>query len=112
MSLLNKILFTPQTLTDDQKRIARENIGAAADVSQIYFDPNTISGDGSENNKYTVKSMEGATAQANGKGGIVPAPVGGDANFDKRVLCGSGEWNPLIPVTDAEIDELFVESVN
>lgn len=49
----------------------------------------------------------GATSQANGTHGLVPAPLQGD---EEKFLCGDGSWTALTLATDSEIDALFSSS--
>ena len=51
----------------------------------------------------TKDAMTGATAQANGKAGLVPAPAAGDQG---KVLAGDGNWSEVEEYTNAYIDSL------
>lgn len=70
-------------------------------------------GKGLSSNDYTdedkeklagITNMTGATADANGKAGLVPVPVAGK---QEAYLRGDGTWTDFVVATEAEIDELF-----
>lgn len=51
-------------------------------------------------------AMGGATADAPGSAGLVPAPAAGD---DDAFLKGDGTWGELTTITNDEIDTIYDE---
>ncbi len=52
----------------------------------------------------TYSTMKGATAQAGGQSGLVPAPEKGKQN---SFLCGNGTWVDMPEATDEDIDAII-----
>lgn len=65
----------------------------------------TVDPDGTIHGSSSVEEMTGATAEEDGTGGSVPAPIAGQQDY---ILDGSGKWkNPINnPYIDAKIKEL------
>lgn len=125
MSLLNRVQTTPQELTEEEKRIARENIGAAAsatdfDVAEpLYKDTEHEPGepDVIGVHEMTPGSNEEGHRDEPGKPGTVPTPPARNTtDYNKLVLHADGTWRKaevdLPPIFDGTNPGLVPASSN
>ena len=74
------------TLTPQQDGTVKIDASGGGDVTDVQIDGTTIL---DENGVANIETMTGATSQANGTKGLVPAPTSADKD---KVLKGDGTW--------------------
>lgn len=83
--------------------------GNAATVNGHTVNANVPAGAKFTDTNTTYSTMNGASAQAAGTQGLVPAPGKGKQN---SFLRGDGSWVELTEATDADIDQIIAGTFN